>query len=151
MPPVRARLLVLAGLLIAALAFSGAALAGNGGFAPATPDSPNADRIDTVYWFVTGFAVLIFLIVEVALVLFIVRYRRRGRARDVEGPQVRGHTNLELLWTVVPVLILVAIAIFTFYELPGIKDVPAAGAAGPQMRVQVKGRSSTGNSPTPTA
>jgi len=141
MPPVRARILVLAGLLVlAALALSGVAFAEDGGFAPAGPDSPNGERIETVYWFVMGFAVLIFLIVEVALVLFIVRYRNRGRARDVEGPQIRGHLNLELAWTGVPVLILIAIAIFTFYQLPGIKDVPSAGAAGSQLRVDVEGR-----------
>jgi cytochrome c oxidase subunit 2 len=141
MPPVRARLLVLAGLLVlAALAFSGAAAAGNGGFAPAGPDSPNGQRIETLYWFVMGFSVLIFVIVEVALVLFIVRYRNRGRPREVEGPQVRGHANLELAWTAVPILILIAIAIFTFYELPGIKNVPSAGAAGSQLRVDVEGR-----------
>jgi cytochrome c oxidase subunit 2 len=141
MPPVRARVLVLAGLLVwAALTLSGVALAGNGGFAPAGPDSPNASRIETVYWFVMAFAVLIFLIVEVALVLFIVKYRRGRRARDAEGPQIRGHLNLELAWTAVPVLILIAIAIFTFYELPGIKDVPAAGAAGSQLRMNVVGK-----------
>ena len=83
---------------------------------------------------------LIFVVVEVALVVFIVKYRNRGRPVEAEGPQVRGHLNLELAWTAVPLLILVAIAIFTFYELPGIKDVPAAGAAGPQMRVDVEGK-----------
>jgi len=83
---------------------------------------------------------LIFVVVEVALVFFIVKYRNRGRPVDAEGPQIRGHLNLELAWTAVPLLILVAIAIFTFYELPGIDDVPAAGAAGPQMRVDVEGR-----------
>jgi cytochrome c oxidase subunit 2 len=140
MPPVRARLLVLAGLLIAGLALSGVALGDNGGFAPAGPDSPNANRIETIYWFVMGFAVFIFLVVEVALVFFIVKYRRGRRARDVEGPQIRGHLNLELAWTAVPVLILVAIAIFTLYELPGIKDVPAAGAAGSELRMNVEGK-----------
>ena len=140
MPPVRARLLVLAGLLIAGLALSGVALGDNGGFAPAGPDSPNGNRIETVYWFVMGFAVFIFLVVEVALVFFIVKYRRGRRARDAEGPQIRGHLNLELAWTAVPVLILVAIAIFTFYELPGIKDVPAAGAAGSELRMNVEGK-----------
>src|SRR5689334_11393828 len=70
MPRVRARLLVLAGLLIAGLALPGVALATDGGFAPAGPDSPNGERIETLYWFVMGFAVLIFLIVEVALVFF---------------------------------------------------------------------------------
>jgi cytochrome c oxidase subunit 2 len=141
MPPVRARLLVLAGLLgLAALTFAAAAYAGNGGFAPAGPDSVSAGRVTSIYWFVFGFAAFIFIVVEVALVLFIVRYRSRGRPRDTEGPQVRGHLNLELAWTAVPVLILVAIAIFTFYELPGIKNVPAAGAAGSQMRVAVEGQ-----------
>ena len=141
MPPVRARLLVLAGLLgLAALTYSGIALGGNGGFAPAGPDTPSADRVNSIYWFIFGFAAFIFLVVEIALVVFIVRYRNRGRPRDTEGPQVRGHLNLELAWTAVPVLILAAIAIFTFYKLPGIKDVPAAGAAGSQMRVDVQGR-----------
>ena len=141
MPAVRARLLVLAGLLgLAVLTYTGVALGSDGGFAPAGPDSPNGDRIESVYWFVFGFAAFIFIVVEVALVLFIVRYRSRGRSRDVEGPQVRGHANLELAWTIVPVLILAAIAIFTFYELPGIKNVPSAGASGSQLKVSVEGR-----------
>src|SRR5262245_55404570 len=111
MPPVRARILLLSGLLIlAALSLAGVALADDGGFAPAGPDSPNASRIESVYWFVFGFAAFIFVVVEVALVLFIVKYRNRGRPKDAEGPQVRGHLNLELAWTAVPVLILIAIA-----------------------------------------
>jgi cytochrome c oxidase subunit 2 len=140
MPPVRARLFVLAGLMVAALMLSGEALADGGGFAPVKPESPNADRISSTYWFIFGFAAAIFLLVEIALVVFIVRFRSRGRPREVEGPQIRGHLNLELMWTAVPVLILAAIAIFTFYKLPGIKDVPAAGAAGPQLRMSVEGR-----------
>jgi cytochrome c oxidase subunit 2 len=140
MPPVRARLLVLAGLAVAALMLSGEALADGGGFAPVKPESPNAERISSTYWFIFGFAAAIFLLVEIALVVFIIRFRSRGRPREVEGPQIRGHLNLELAWTAVPILILAAIAIFTFYKLPGIKDVPAAGAAGSQLRMNVEGR-----------
>ena len=36
------------------------------------------------------------------LVVFIVKYRSRGRSRAVEGAQVHGHTRLELIWTAVP-------------------------------------------------
>ena len=53
-----------------------------------------------------------------------------GRGR-VEGPQIRGHTRLELIWTAIPVLILAVIIAAVFYKLPAIKDVPAASAAGP--------------------
>ena len=40
---------------------------------------------------------------------------------------MRGNTRLELAWTVVPVVILVAIASFVFYKLPGITDPAEAG------------------------
>jgi cytochrome c oxidase subunit 2 len=141
MPAVRARLPALVGLLsLAMLAYAGSALADGGGFSPVKPASPNAERISTTYWFVFGFAAAIFLLVEIALVVFIVRFRSRGRSRDVEGPQVRGHVRLELLWTAVPVLMLATISVFVFYKLPGIKDVPSAGAAGSQLQVGVEGR-----------
>jgi len=137
---VRTRLPALLGLLaIIPLATAGVAAAAGGGVGPVSPQSPNASRIDTTYWFVFGFTAAIFVLVEVALVLFIVRYRSRGRGREVEGAQVHGHARLELLWTAVPVLILVAIAVFSFYELPGIKNVPPASAAGSQLDVKVQG------------
>lgn len=139
--PVRPRLLALTGLLTClALTAAGTAAAAGGGFQPVTARSPNASRIDTTYWLVFGFAVAIFVLVEAALVVFIIRYRSRGRGREVEGAQVHGHSRLELLWTAVPVLILVVIAIFTFYELPGIKNVPQATAAGNRIDVGVFGR-----------
>ena len=83
---------------------------------------------------------VVFVIVEGALIVFIVRFRNNGRARTEEGPQIRGHTRLELIWTAIPALILAAIIAVVFYKLPGIQDVPAAGAAGPKMTVQVEGR-----------
>jgi cytochrome c oxidase subunit II len=138
---VRSRLLALTGFAIClALAAAGTAAAAGGGFEPVTSHSPNDSRITTTYWVVFGFAVAIFLLVEIALVAFIVRYRSRGRGREVEGAQVHGHARLELLWTAVPVLILVVIAVFTFYELPAIKNVPPASAAGNRIDVGVFGR-----------
>jgi cytochrome c oxidase subunit 2 len=141
-PPVRSKpingavaLLVLA----LALAIVPAAVAGNGGFAPPSPASPNAEGISTTYWFVAIFTGVIFLLVEGALILFIVRYRRRRRPRTEDGPDVHGHTRLEIAWTVIPVLIVAVIASLVFYELPGIADVPSATAAGGREDVSVTG------------
>jgi cytochrome c oxidase subunit 2 len=122
-----------------ALAYVGVAVAGNGGIAPPSPESPNAGRISDAYWLILGFTGFVFVLVEGALIAFIVKYRSRGRGRDVEGPQIRGNTRLELIWTVFPVVLLAAIAGFVFYKLPGIQDVPKASAAGGQERVQVIG------------
>ena len=128
--------MLLAGL---ALLLAGAAAAANGGFTPVTPESPNAKGINTSYYLILALTGAVFLLVEGALVVFIVRFRSRGRGREVEGPQIRGNTQLELIWTVIPVLILAAIASFVFVKLPGIKNVPSASAAGGRLEVRVEG------------
>src|SRR5215211_4756161 len=124
---------------IAALAFPLAAAAGNGGIAPPNPSSPSADRISDVYWLILAFAALIFFVVAIPLALFIVRFRRRGRDRLVEGPQIRGNTSLELAWTVAPILILIVIGGYVFYKLPGIND-PARAGERSSLTVDVEGR-----------
>jgi cytochrome c oxidase subunit II len=85
--------------------------------------------VEDAYWIIFGFTSAIFVLVEATLVYCIVRYRRGRRGFADEGLQVHGHARLELIWTVVPVLILAAIASFVFYKLPGISDIPAASAS----------------------
>ena len=136
--PVRRFLLIAASLALAALAVAATALADNAGFGPEAPHSPNAHRINDAYWLIFVFASVIFVLVVAFLVIFIVRYRSRGRARTVEGTQVHGNTRLELIWTVIPVLILAAIASFVFYKLPGISDVPVAKKDRINIRVDAR-------------
>ncbi len=117
---------ILAVVVLCALALSGAAFAGEPGFAPVEPASPNAEGIKQSYMWIAIFTGAIFVLVQGTLIWFIVRYRADRRTREMDGAQVHGNTNLELAWTVAPVLILVAIASFIFYKLPGIENVPAA-------------------------
>ncbi len=129
--PLGVRRIALATLATSAVALiiSAAALAGNGGFLPGEAHSPNAHRIHDAFIFVSIFTGAVFVIVEGALILFIVKYRRGKRPRAAEGPQIHGASQLEVAWTVVPVLILAAIGAFVFYKLPGIADAPKASAA----------------------
>lgn len=123
---------------LGAAAFSAPAFGGgNAGFGPVNPESPNAVRVSHAYWLIGAFSLLVLLLITVPLLVFVVRYRSRGRPRSVDGPQVHGNTSFELAWTAVPVLILVVVAGFVFYKLPGITD-PAA--AGEPVRVRVEGR-----------
>ena len=137
MPPAVRR--ILAPAVVCALLLAAPAIAGNGGVAPVDPASPNAERINDSYYWVAIFTGAIFLLVQVTLILFIVRYRRRRRARSEDGAQVHGNTNLEIAWSIAPVLVLVAIGTFVFYKLPGIEDVPSASAEGGRVDVTVKG------------
>ena len=115
-----------------------AALFAATGLTPVAPESPNAERIADLYWFVTFWAAVVLLAVAIPLVLFVVRYRSRGRDRTIEGPQIHGSTRLEIGWTLVPVAILVIVTAFTFYKLPGItlEDEAKAG----DLKVRVEGR-----------
>ena len=110
----------------AVLATAGVAAAANGGFTPENAHSPNASRTTTAYYVVLAFTAVIFVLVEGLLVTFVWKYRSRGRGRDFDGDQVHGHTRLEVIWTVIPVLILAVIGGVVFYELPGISNAPAA-------------------------
>jgi len=139
-PLVRPKLLATVAAAIAALAFAVPALAGNGGFAPVPPASPNAEGITQSYWFITAFILGIFVLVEALLIVFLIRFRRRRRHRHADGAQIHGSSRLETMWTIGPVLILFAIAVFVFAKLPGIKDVPAASADEPNLVVKVTGR-----------
>ena len=126
------------GLLVVAvaLATAGVAAAANGGFTPQFAHSPNTHHTNTAYYVILGFTSAIFLIVEGALAVFIWRYRSRGRARTVEGAQVHGHTRLELIWTVIPVVILAIIGTVVFVELPKITQSAHAASA---LDIKVEG------------
>ena len=121
-----------------ALAVTSLAYAGNGGFLPGEPHSPNAHRITSAFIFVSIFTGAIFVIVEGALLAFIIKYRRGKRARTADGPQIHGSSRLELIWTVIPAVILAVIGAFVFYKLPGIADAPKAAAAE-ETTVQIEG------------
>ena len=115
-----------------------AALFAATGLTPVETESPNAERIADLYWFVSFWAAVVLLAVAIPLGIFIVRYRSNGRDRTVEGPQIHGSTRLEIAWTLVPVVILLIVAGFTFYKLPGItlEDEAQAG----DLRIRVEGR-----------
>lgn len=132
-PPLRRSLLLLVTVL--ALVLASAAAAGNGGIAPPDPASPGAAHIRDIYWLILGITGGIFVLVEGALVLFMIKYRSRGRPREVEGPQLRGHTNLELAWTAGPVVLLAIIAGFVFYKVSSIQ----ASSSAPAEQIRVEG------------
>jgi cytochrome c oxidase subunit 2 len=140
MPPAVRRSFLAIVVLAGALALPAVALAGTGdaGLSPIDPSSENAHGITAIWWFVLAWAGVIFLLVTVPLVVFIVRYRSRGRPRTSEGPQVHGSTRLELAWTAFPIAVIIILGAFTFWKLGEVND--PAGAAGNPSTVLVQGR-----------
>lgn len=129
-------LVALLGLALAHTAFAG----DSAGLSPQGPDSPQASDIEDVYWLLIAITGAIFVLVEGALIVFIVRFRNRGRSRTLEGPQIHGATRLELMWTAAPVVILAVIVTFVLVKLPGVDKANPASAASNSLIVRVEGR-----------
>lgn len=137
----RRTVVVFAGVALLGLVLAHGALAGDpAGLSPRGPASPQAHRIADIYWLLVVITGAIFVLVEGALVLFVFRFRNRGRSRTLEGPQIHGATRLELIWTAIPVVILAVIIAFVLVKLPGINGTGSAKAAGKGLTVTVEGR-----------
>jgi cytochrome c oxidase subunit 2 len=126
---VRRPLLLAATCAVLALALAGPALADfNGGIAPPDSATDAGSTINEIYWIVIGITAAVFLLVEGTLVWFLFRFRRRkDSAADADGPEIHGHTRLELAWTAVPFLILVAIMVVTIVKVPSVEARPEPG------------------------
>jgi cytochrome c oxidase subunit II len=69
-----------------------------------------ADRIAFVYWFTTVISVVVFAVVAAVLTYSVWKFRVRPDD-DSDGPPVHGHTNLEIVWTAIPALLVTAISV----------------------------------------
>ncbi|MFL5846545.1 MAG: cytochrome c oxidase subunit II [Solirubrobacteraceae bacterium] len=117
-----------AATLLGSLALAGPASAGL--FGPEAGGSPNADRIADLYWIIFAIALVVFVLVEGALIYSLFKFRAR---KGAVAAQIRGNTRLEIGWTVGAAVILVALAIVTFIKLPGIRTPDNTGANGIEL------------------
>jgi cytochrome c oxidase subunit 2 len=104
---------------LSAAAFMLSSCDGLGGISPIfpTPVSPNGAGIYTTYIGISIPAVIIFIGVEVALLWVVLRYRRSRQPAGYVPPQIHGHTGLEVAWTLAPLVVVLAIAGYSFAEL----------------------------------
>ncbi len=109
--------LVLCASALLSLLFAGTASADL--FSPESGGSPNADKIDTLYWLIMVVAVIVFVGVEGALIYSLVKFKAK---KGAVAAQIHGNTRLEIGWTIGAAVILVVLAVFTFASLGGIRD-----------------------------
>lgn len=95
-------------------------------FAPA---STPANQIYELSLFTLGLTGGIFIVVATLLTYAIIRYRHRGTQDDSEPPQIYGSNQIELSWTVVPVLIVVVLFLTTTRVILAVQDAHKPPAA----------------------
>jgi len=96
------------------------------------PHSTPAESIRHLSYFVLGITGLIFLVVFSLLSYAIVKFRNRVADCKREPAQVYGSTQIELAWTIIPILIVVVLFLATARVIHAIQDAPK-----PARRVEV--------------
>ena len=128
---------ILAGALaIAALAALVIWLIANGGpvvrsFFPPDPATSQGDEINALYTIVFAIAAIIFFVVEALIVWSVIRYRRRP-GDDELPPQTHGHNLAEVVWTVIPTIIVIFLFFISWQTLNTVE----ATTASPDLRVR---------------
>lgn len=93
------------------------------------PASTPAHQIYSLSLFVLLITGSIFAIVGGLLVFVIIKYRARGPDSMNEPPQVYGSVQVELAWTVIPVLIVLVLFLTTARVIFAIQDAPEPKSA----------------------
>jgi cytochrome c oxidase subunit 2 len=99
-------------------------------FTPESGGSPNAYQIDSLYKIILYIAIVVFVVVEGALLYSVVKFRAR---KNRVAAQIHGNTRLEITWTVGAALILVALAAVTFAKLGSIQNPPNSSPDGLEL------------------
>ena len=74
------------------------------------PASKEADRIDPLFWFVIVICIVVFAVVIAVMTYSIIHFRAAPDDMS-DGPPIHGHTGLEIVWTIIPTVLVTAIGI----------------------------------------
>jgi len=82
-----------------------------------------ASEIDPVFWMVIGISIFVFAIVEAVIVHSVFAFRAPPDD-DSDGPPVHGHAALEIIWTVIPTALVIAIGIYSAIVVARLGQLP---------------------------
>jgi cytochrome c oxidase subunit 2 len=97
--------------------------------------STQAGTIDHLYHVLIWASVPVFVLVAVIVLFSVWKFRMRPGEEQLDGPPIHGNTRLEVIWTAIPAIILVALCSYAWVELNHLE------AAQPdEMRINVTGQ-----------
>lgn len=100
------------------------------------PKGPMAEIQANLIWLSIGFMLFIVLVVFILFTYMLVKYRDREGDEDYD-PEQHGSTKLEIIWTVVPILIVIALSVPTVRAIYALEEVPEGGSDKDPLVVHV--------------
>ena len=92
-------------------------------------------QVDSIYYLILGITAVIFFAVEALLVYFIIRYRHKeGR----KAAYIHGNTRAEVIWTLIPFLIVLFLAFRSRAVWMEVKDPGRVPPGALELRVSAK-------------
>jgi cytochrome c oxidase subunit 2 len=82
-----------------------------------THASQQLSRTSTLYDVLLIASVPMFVIVETVVIFSVWKFRMRPGQEGIDGPPIHGNTRLEVLWTVLPTLLIFGLAIYAYTVL----------------------------------
>lgn len=104
------------------------------GLFPVAPASQQGELIEGLYPIIFYIAVAVFILVEGLLLVIVFRFRQRP-TDDGLPAQTHGHNLLEVLWTLIPALIVTGLFVLTVDRLGEIERLDAS----PAVTIEVEG------------
>src|SRR4051812_8024745 len=103
-----------------------------------TQASEEGQKIDTLWDVLVIVSVPIFVLVETIVLYSVWKFRMRPGEELKDGPPIHGNTRLEVIWTAIPAILLVALCSYAYVVL---RDIETADAS--EMKVRVVGEQFT--------
>lgn len=77
--------------------------------------------VDVAFWAITGLAFLILLGIVIAMVYFVIKYSRK---KNPHPKNIEGNITLEIVWTVIPLVLVVGMFYYGWVGYVAMRDVP---------------------------
>lgn len=96
------------------------------------PTTATSATVNNIFLLTVAISVVLLVLITVLMIFFAVKYRR---SKHPVAEQIEGNKALEIIWTVVPTILVMVMFYYGFEGFKGMRDFPEDG-----MTVQVTGR-----------
>jgi cytochrome c oxidase subunit 2 len=80
-----------------------------------------ATQVDQTFWMITGTSIVLLLIITVAMLYFLFKYSKK---RHPVPEDIEGNTTIEIVWTVIPVILVLIMFFISWAGFKNMRDVP---------------------------
>lgn len=80
-----------------------------------------SDKVDSVFLYISALTIAFLVFITFLMIYLVVRYRR---SRNQKPEDIHGHTGLEIVWTVVPLLLFLSMFYYGWTNYRYLREVP---------------------------